>query len=168
MIKFCCMCLYESFILKLTNYDEAQPSQFHSRDSPQSSLCPISLSADMRWVGICRNPIRKYFILIYCLILHGWFGPYHDHGLRIRRGVPLAFIDFCAARPCFYLPYMPTYFRFKTHIFSRRQSLSLQTCMQSGLQLKHPELIYSLFFCSILSYRRFCVNQSYLRSTIVG
>lgn len=25
--KFCCMCLYESFILKLTNYNEAQPSQ---------------------------------------------------------------------------------------------------------------------------------------------
>ena len=23
--------------------------------------------------------------LIYCLILHGWFGSHHDHGLRIRR-----------------------------------------------------------------------------------
>ena len=81
--KFCCMCLYESFILKLTNYDEAQPSQ--QGLFPQSSLYSISLSADMRWMGICRSPTRKQFILIYCLILHGWFGSHHDHGLRIRR-----------------------------------------------------------------------------------
>ena len=153
MIKFCCMCLYESFILKLTNYDEAQPSQ--QGLFPQSSLYSISLPADMRWVGLCRKPnaeivcsssnqdsnldrllkggilsnqkitqtllshhILLYLVdlkvryalpnnlcwmafytsisfsrsflvgfstLIYCLILHGWFGSHHDHGLRIRR-----------------------------------------------------------------------------------
>ena len=108
--KFCCMCLYESFILKLTNYDEAQPSQ--QGLFPQSSLCSISLPADMRWVGICRNPTRQQsarvvtgirtqtaslsetsfpvrrllrHYLICHFIKHGWFGPHHDHGLQIHR-----------------------------------------------------------------------------------
>ena len=213
MIKFCCMCLYESFILKLTNYDEAQPSQ--QGLFPQSSLYSISLPADMRWVGLCRKPnaeivcsssnqdsnldrllkkgilsnqkitqtllshhILLYLVdlkvryalpnnlcwmafytsisfsrsflvgfstLIYCLILHGWFGPHHDHGLRIHRASrQLSSISAPLAR-VFTHRIRPHTLDLNFNIFSRRQSFLQWTCMQSGLQFKYPELFYSLF-----------------------
>ena len=157
--KFCCMCLYESFILKLTNYDEAQPSQqtqqtqqrlslefplFHffirgyevgghlqkanaeivcSSSNQDSNLNRLSLNGDILsnqkitqtllshyillhlvdlkvryalpndlcWmafytsISFSRSFLVGFSTLIYCLILHGWFGPHHDHGLRVRR-----------------------------------------------------------------------------------
>ena len=54
------------------------------------------------------------------------------------------------------------------NIFSRRQSFLQQTCMQLGLQFEYSKLFYSLLFCSILSYRRFCVDQSYLRFLLLS
>ena len=150
--KFCCMCLYESFILKLTNYDEAQPSQQglslefplfyffirgyevggHLQKPNAETVCSSSnwdsnpdlllkqgilssqkitqtllshhillylvdlkvryaLPNNLCWmafytsISFSRSFLVGFSTLIYCLILHGWFGPHHDHGLRIRR-----------------------------------------------------------------------------------
>ena len=67
----------------------------------------------MRWVGLCRKPNAE---IVYSHILSYstrmvWISPWPR--IANPQGVPLAFIDFCATRSCFYSLYMPTYFRFE-------------------------------------------------------
>ena len=119
-------------------------------------------------ISFSRSFLVGFSTLIYCLILHGWFGPHHDHGLRIRRASrQLSSISAPLAR-VFTYRICPHTLELNFNIFSRRQSFLQQTCMQLGLQFEYSKLFYSLLFCSILSYRRFCVDQSYLRFLLLS
>ena len=210
--KFCCVCLYESFILKLTNYDEAQPSQqglslefplFHffirgyevdgslqkpnaeivcSNSNQDSNLDHLlkggilsnqkitqtllshhillylvdlkvryALPNNLCWmafytsISFSRSFLVGFSTLIYCLILHGWFGPHHDHGLRVRRASrQLSSISAPLAR-VFTHCICPHTLDLNLGMFSRRQSQISIDSYVVGFIVQHPELIYSLF-----------------------